>query len=191
MKLGMIIQIQPDGSLGEKNDLRISTENIKIVGKKKNAKSDVRKITNRYQKVFEGIGKIEVKKNGNEIYGNFCMKPEAVLVAQKSKSVSFYLQKPLKMWLEQCIEEDIFEKVPPGEPVTWCSPLVVQPKPKVSKTPPEKLLSNMIRASVDLRVPNKFMERSPIIHGSIIEEFTHKFHDCRVFSKLDMRQGYH
>ena len=84
MKLGMIIQIQPDGSLGEKNDLRISTENIKIVGKKKNAKSDVRKITNRHQKVFEGIGKIEVKKNGNEIYGKFCMKPEAVLVAQKN-----------------------------------------------------------------------------------------------------------
>ena len=50
----------------------------------------------------------------------------------------------------------------------------------------------MIRASVDLRVPNKFMERSRITHGSIIKEFTHKFHDCRVLdSKLDMRQGYH
>ena len=55
-KLGMI-QIQPDGSLGEKNDLRIPTENIKIIGKDKNVKNDVKKITNRYQKVFEGIGK--------------------------------------------------------------------------------------------------------------------------------------
>ena len=35
------------------------------------------------------------------------------------------------------------------------------------------------------------MERSQITHGSIIEEFTHKFHDCQVFSKLDMGQVYH
>ena len=189
-KLGMI-QIQPDGSLGEKNDLRIPTENIKIIGKEKNVKSDVRKITNRCQKVFEGIGKIEDKKNGNEIYGKFCMKPEKVPVAQKPIPVPLYLQKPLKMWLEQCNEEDIFEKVPPGEPVTWCSPLVVQPKPRISEPPREKLGPNMIQASVDLRVPNKFMERSRITHGSIIEEFIHKFHDCQVFSKLGMRQGYH
>ena len=49
----------------------------------------------------------------------------------------------------------------------------------------------MTGASVDLRVPNKFMERSRVTHRSIIEEFTHKFHDCKVFSKLNMRQGYH
>ena len=97
-KLGMI-QIQPNGSMVEKNDLRIPTENMQIVGREKNVKTDVRKITNRYQKVFEGVGKIEDKKNGNEIYGTFCMKPEAVPVAQKPRPVSFYLQKPLKMWL--------------------------------------------------------------------------------------------
>ena len=112
-----------------KNDLRMPTENIKIVGKEKNVKSDVRNITNRYQKVFERIGKIEDKRNVN---GKFCMKPEAVPVAQKPRPVPFYLQKTLKMWLEQCIEEDIFEKVPPGEPITWCSPLVVQPKLRFS-----------------------------------------------------------
>ena len=54
------------------------------------------------------------------------------------------------MWLEQCTEEDIFEMVPPDEPVTWCSPLVVQYKPRFAKTPPEKLGPNVIRASVDL-----------------------------------------
>ena len=42
-----------------------------------------------------------------------------------------------------------------------------------------------------MRVPNQFMERSRITHESIIEEFTHKFLDCKVFSKLDMKQGYH
>ncbi len=61
------------------------------------------------------------------------MKPDAVPVAQKPRPVAYYLQKPLRSWLDQCIQEDIFEEVPDGEPVTWCSPLVVQPKAKVQQ----------------------------------------------------------
>ena len=44
---------------------------------------------------------------------------------------------------------------------------------------------------MDLRVPNQFMERNRITQGPIVEDFMYKFHDCTVFSKLDMRQGYH
>ena len=44
---------------------------------------------------------------------------------------------------------------------------------------------------MDLRVPNQFMERNRIAQGPIVEDFMYKFHDCTVFSKLDMRQGYH
>ena len=58
------------------------------------------------------------------------MKPDAVPVAQKPRSVAYYLQTPLKTWLEQSIADDIFEEIPNGEPVTWCSPMVVQPKPR-------------------------------------------------------------
>ena len=46
------------------------------------------------------------------------MRPGAVPVAQKPKPVTYYLQQPLKKWLEQCLEEEIFEEVPDGEPVT-------------------------------------------------------------------------
>ena len=118
------------------------------------------------------------------------MKAEAALAARKPRPVPYYLQKPLKEWLEQAVEEDLFEYVPQGEPVTWCSPLVVQPKPRFSNTPREELASHMIRASVDLRVPNKFMERNMITQGPIVEDFTYKFHDCTIFLKLDLRQGY-
>jgi len=98
----------------------------------------------------------------------------------------------LKQWLGQCVEE-IFEEVPEGEAVTWCSPLVGQPKPKFNTVDNEKLEPHMIRASVDLRVSNQFIGRNRINQGPIVEDFMYTFHDCTVFSKLghDMRQGYH
>jgi len=54
-----------------------------------------------------------------------------------------------------------------------------------------ELEPHMIRASVDLRVPNQFMERNRITQGPVVEDFIFKFHDCTVLSKLEMRQGYH
>ena len=60
---------------------------------------------------------------------------------------------------------------------------------KASKVPKDQLGSHMIRASVELRVPNKFMERNRITQGPVLEDFMYKFHDCTVLSKLDMKQG--
>ena len=140
--------------------------------------------------MFSGIGRVRDVKNNKELYVNFNMKAESAPVAQKPRLVPYYLQKPLKQWLDQGVEENLFEHVPQGEPVTWCSPLVVQPKPRFSNTPRDQLQSHMIRASVDLRVPNKFMERNRIMQGPLVEDFTYKFHDCVIFSKMDLRQGY-
>ncbi len=53
------------------------------------------------------------------------MIPKAVPVSQKPRTVAYYLQ-----GLEQYVEEETFEEVPEGEPVSWSSLLVVQPKPK-------------------------------------------------------------
>lgn len=103
---------------------------------------------------------------------------------------NYYLRKPLKAWLEQCIK-DIFEEVPEEEPVIWCSPFVVQPKPKFRDKDKEDLEPHKIRASVDLRVPNQLMERHRTTQGMMVEDFMYKFHYCTIFSKLDMRQGYH
>ena len=88
------------------------------------------------------------------------MKQDATTVAQKPRPVPYYLQELLRQWLDECVKEDIFEKVESGEAVTWCSPLVVQPKPRFSHVSKDNLEPHMIRASVGLRVPNKYMERN-------------------------------
>ena len=44
---------------------------------------------------------------------------------------------------------------------------------------------------MDLGVPNQYMERHRITQGTVVVDFMYKFHDCVIFSKLDMRQGYH
>ena len=146
----------------------------------------------KYSHLFQGIDKIEDKNIGSEILGRLDMRPEAVPVAQKPRQVPYFLQEPLKKkWLEQGVNEDIFQNVPDDEPITWCSPKVVQPKPKFAGTLPDKLESHMIRASVDLRVPNKNTERSRIAQAPIVEDFIHKFHHCTIWTKLDLRQGDH
>lgn len=184
--LGML-QIKPDGSLAEPNELRIR----KVEDKKKHGDPEIRRILQKYDNVFQGIGLIYDSRNDREFHARFHMKPEAAPVAQKPRQVPYHLQDPLKKWLIQGMEQDIFEPVPEGEPVTWCSPLVVQPKPKFTSVDKDKLEPHMIRASVDLRVPNQSMERTRIVQAPVVEDFIYKFHDCKVWSKLDMRQGYH
>ena len=155
IKLGMI-QLDPNGSLTEANDMRIpeDTLNVKAVAENTTAPVQIEEITEKFSQVFKGIGMIKDIKKGKEIFDKFSMKPEAVPVAQKPRPVAYYLQKPLREWLDLCIKEGIFEEVPQGEPVTWCSPLVGQPKPTFGTTQRDQLEPHMIRASVDLRVPN-------------------------------------
>ena len=175
LQLGML-KLDPQGSLRESS--------VKKVG----SQEDYEEILKKYD-VFEGIGLIRDKINNEEIYAKFNMKDNVNPVAQKARPVAYYLQKPLKDWLDQCVEEGIYEKVPKEDPITWCSPLVVQPKPRFKGE--KNFTAQMIRASIDLRIPNKSMERNRIVQNPIVEDFTHKFHDCTVFSKMDLRQGYH
>ena len=99
--------------------------------------------------------------------------------------------KPLKEWLEQGINENIIEKVPDGETITWCSLQVVQPKPKYADIKNEELESQMIRASTDMRVPNEAMKQSRCFQSPRVEDFIYRLHDCKIFRKLDLRQVYH
>ena len=140
-------------------------------------------ILQQHEEVFKGIGKIFDKKNKQDFLVKFSMKTDATPVAQKPRPVPYYLQEPLRKWLEECVKEEIFDKVEPGEPVTWCSPLVVQPKPRYSKVNKDSLEPHMIRASVDLRVLNKQMEWNKISQAPVVEDFTCKFHDYTFFSK--------
>ena len=172
-ELGMM-EIREDGSLKEENNMK-----IKVV-----KGNSVEEIVNKHANVFHGVGKIK------DMSAKFIMKPDAVPVAQKPRNVPYYLQRPLKEWLDRNIEDGLFERVPENEAITWCSPLVVQPKPKYKDTDKDKIEAHMIRPSIDLRIPNKYMERSKITPSPIVEDFTHKFHDCTIFSSMDMNQGY-
>jgi len=103
-------------------------------------------------------------------------------VAQKPRPVPYHLQKPLKDWLDQGVKEDIFEKVPDGEPITWCSPLVVQPKPKFTDVKNEELASGQA-----LRIPNQSMKRSRCFQSPRVEDFIYRLHDYKIVTQLDLR----
>ena len=146
--LGML-QIREDGSFAKPNDLRISTIEGNIDAVTVNTEQpQIKESLGKQNGVFRGIGIRDVKKN-EQLYVKFSMKPEAVPVAQKPHPIAYYPQKPLKAWLEQSIAEEIFEEIPPDEPITWCSPMVVQPKPKFLQVPKDELQPHMIRACVD------------------------------------------
>jgi len=173
-ELGML-KIDTTGSLREENDLKI---------KKIKAKD----LLEEYSDVFTGIGPIK-EPNGEVVKVKLQMEEDASPVAQRPRPVAYHLKEPLKEWLEQGEQEEIFERVPENEAITWCSPLVVQPKPKFVGE--KQLKSHMIRASIDMRIPNESMKRSRCVQAPVLDDFTYAMHDCRVFSKLDLRQGYH
>ena len=49
----------------------------------------------------------------------------------------------------------------------------------------------MIRASIDLRIPNQSMKRSKCVQSPSAQDFIYHLHDCKIFTKLDLRKGYH
>ena len=184
-KLGML-QIDPEGKLG--SEMVNKENNVKVIAKDYH----YTQLKVKYKEVFEGIGMIRDKRDGREMYATFTIKEGANPVAQKPRALPFYLRKPLKEWLDKCVDSGIYEKVPDGEPITWCSPLVLTPpKPRFAQTDKDELEPHMIRASIVLRVPNKYMEQHRITQNAVVEDFTHKFHGCKIYSKLDMTMGYH
>ena len=123
-------------------------------------------IIKKHDSEFQGIEKICDKKNNKDFLVKFSMKPDATPSSQKPRPFPYYLQEPMQKWLDECVKEEIFERVEPGEPVMWCSALVVQPKPRYAIVSKETLESHMIMANVNLRVPNKYIERNRISHAS-------------------------
>ena len=182
LELGML-KIDPEGRLKETNELRINTVKTLDVS--------IEAIRSEYSDVFQGIGCFREKNTGKKIKVKLEMETDANPVAQKPRPVPYHLQKPLKAWLDQGVKEEIFEKVPDGEAVTWCSPLVVQPKPKFTAMKNEVLESHMIRASIDMIIPNQSMTRSRCVQSPRVEDFLYRLHDCKIFTKLDLRQVYH
>ena len=125
LELGML-KIDPEGTLKETNELRIKTV--------KTPDDSIETVLREYSDLFQGIGCFREMNTGKKIEVKLEMETDAKPEAQKPRPVPYYLQKPLKDWLDQGVKEEIiFKIVPDGGAIIWCSPLVVQPKPKFTE----------------------------------------------------------
>ena len=87
------------------------------------------------------------------------------------------MRKKVARELDQLEQQGIIEKV--DGPTPWVSPLVITPKK-----------SGDVRICVDMRMANRAInrERHPT---PTIDDLIHTLNGATVFSKLDLRAGYH
>ena len=122
-------------------------------------------------KLYEGVGKLK----------NFKLKlhidPTVTPVAQKCRPTPYQLREKIEKSLDKLLEMDIIEPV--DEPSSWVSPIVPVPKK-----------NGELRICVDMRVANQAIQRTrhPIPR---IEELIDEMNNAKVFSKLDLKMGYH
>ena len=124
-----------------------------------------------YKEIFEGVGKLkdyQVKLHVN---------PDVPPVAQPVRRTPFSLRDKVKEKIEELVAMDIIEPV--EGPTPWVSPVVVVPKQ-----------NDEIRLCVDMRRANEAIirERYPI---PTVHEVLQSLNQSTVFSKLDLKWGYH
>ena len=100
-------------------------------------------------------------------------------VAQPHCRVPFHVRKQVEEKLKQLENDDIIELV--EGPTPWVSPIVVVPKPNKP---------NEIRICVDMRSLHKAIIRERHIIPTI-DDVVSDLNGCKVFSKIDLNQGYH
>ncbi|PFX13293.1 Uncharacterized protein K02A2.6 [Stylophora pistillata] len=125
----------------------------------------------KYPSVFQGIGKLK------DYQLKLHIDPSVTPVVQKMRRVPFSVKDKVTAKVNELLEKDIIEKV--EGPTVWVSPVVVAPKP-----------SGDIRLCVDMRRANEAIirERLPI---PTIDEVLESLNGSGVFSKLDLRWGFH
>lgn len=125
----------------------------------------------KYPQVFHGIGKL------NDFQLHLHIDESATPVAQAPRRILFHIRKAVQAKLDELETLGIIEPV--KGPTPWVSPLVAVPKP-----------NGDIRICVDMRQANSAIvrERHPI---PTVEETLQELHGATIFSKLDLRSGYH
>ena len=100
-------------------------------------------------------------------------------VAQRNRKTAFHLRPKVKKEIQKLLDQNIIEKIG-NTPTPWVSPIVTPPK----KNPEE------IRLYVDMREANKATIREKHLLPTV-EELIHDLNNASVFSKIDLRAGYH
>ena len=125
----------------------------------------------KFPDLFKGIGKL------NDFKLNLHIDKTVKPVAQPIRRLPFGLREKVDEKLDELLANDIIEEV--SGPTQWVSLLVVVPKP-----------GGDVRICVDMRQANKAIirERHPI---PTIEEILYKMNGATVFSKVDLKWGFH
>ena len=125
----------------------------------------------KYPEVFSGVGKLKDRTVQLHIDPN--VKP----VAQPIRRTPFSLRSKVEEKVKELIDLDIIE--PAAGPTPWVNPVVVVPKSQGD-----------IRLCIDMRRANEAIlrERHPI---PTVDEILQSLNGSKVFSKLDLRWGYH
>ena len=125
-----------------------------------------------YDDLFRGLGKLKNYQIKLHIDEN--VPP----VAQPHRRVPFHVRKQLEEQLRRDEELGVVERI--EGPTPWVSPIVVAPKPKS----PGK-----IRVCVVMRQVNKEIKRERHVTPAI-KEMIGGLNGAKVFTKLDLNQGY-
>ena len=125
----------------------------------------------KYPTLFNGIGQlkgVEVKLHIDET---------VTPVAQPPRQIPFHIRQKVDTELRNLEEKGIIERV--DGPTPWVSPLVITPKK-----------NGEVRGCVDMRRANQAIvrEKHPM---PTVEDLIHTLNGATVFSKLDLRAGYH
>ena len=125
----------------------------------------------KYPGVFSGVGKL--KDRAVQLHIDPNIKP----VAQPIRRTPFSLRSKVEEKVQELIDLDIIE--PAQGPTPWVNPVVVVPKP-----------GGDIRLCIDMCRANEAIlrERHPI---PTVEEITQSMNGSKVFSKIDLKWGYH
>ena len=129
-------------------------------------------IRRKFADVFAGMGKL--KNYQLKLHVDKTVQP----IAQPVHRLPFGLREKVEKKLDELLEKEIIEEVS-NTPTMWLSPLVIIPKP-----------DGDIRICVDMRRANEAIvrERHPI---PTIEEVLQDLSGSTVFSKLDLKWGFH
>ena len=150
------------------SDLMLITLHINTVD---NCPLNSEYIAARYPQIFDGIGKLkdfEVKLHIDET-----VPP----VAQNARRIPFHMRQKVAAALQELEAQDIIEPV--EGPTPYVSPIVVIPKK-----------DGKVRICVDMRMPNRAIQRER--HQSpTVDDLIHALNGAQLFSKLDLRSGYH
>ena len=130
--------------------------------------------------MFHGIGTLKNPEIGEPILTHIEMNADAKPVIQPPRLVPHHLEERTKKKLDYFVQEGIMTWTKPGEPISYASPLVITPKG-----------DDDVRITADFRVANKGASRTRIVPGLRVDELSATFGECKVFSHLDMKNGYH